>query len=548
MARPDYAEILAGEGALGRPRLIRSDTAFAHATEVRFDDLTYTVQKPAESAGANTVGAQCLRFWSWPFACLLSRQPADQRVTLKILNNLRGVLLPGRLTILLGPPGSGKSTLLKALSGRLPRTRTSVLKGRVTYNGDTAESHRFSLPKVVALVPQEDCHAPTLTVKETVQFAFDCMNGPQPKPATAAGLGSPLRRGGGGSATDLTKGLLSPTASASAPATVTPAPRRPDKVDQTLRVLGLSRCQGTIVGNALLRGISGGEKKRLTTAEMTGGQVNVLLMDSISTGLDSAATFDICKTLSLCTRALQANIVVSLLQPPPEVFDLFDDVILMSEGQIVYHGPRAQVLGHFESLGFRCPARKDIADFLVEVMTPLGAEYAIPADERYAAGIPDPPTHTDEFVRVRACLRMHFLSFVCIRGGSMYYLTDLLIQPNEPPSTAPNRPSSRRRRTRTWSTSSSGPRPSRPGSGGSGASSVTPGCAARGSACSARPRSPCGTASSSAAASCRSPSWGSWPARSSTSSAPTTGPVRQSVSLFVPRRNDAASFNQTRMI
>jgi hypothetical protein len=91
MARPDYAEILAGEGcsssSLGQPkaRLIRSDTAFAHATEVRFDDLTYTVQKPVEGTGAHTVGAQCMRFWSWPFACLLrSRQPADRRVALKV--------------------------------------------------------------------------------------------------------------------------------------------------------------------------------------------------------------------------------------------------------------------------------------------------------------------------------------------------------------------------------------------------------------------------------------------------------------------------------
>lgn len=90
MARPDYAAILAGEGSsssLGQPkaRLIRSDTAFAHATEVRFDDLTYTVQKPAEGTGAHTVGAQCMRFWSWPFTCLLrTRQPADRRVALKV--------------------------------------------------------------------------------------------------------------------------------------------------------------------------------------------------------------------------------------------------------------------------------------------------------------------------------------------------------------------------------------------------------------------------------------------------------------------------------
>lgn len=90
-------------------------------------------------------------------------------------------------------------------------------------------------------------------------------------------------------------------------------------------------------------------------------------MDSISTGLDSAATFDICKTLRACAHALDTTILVCLLQPPPEVFDLFDDVIVMDGGQIVYHGEREQVLDHFESIGYRCPPRKDVADFLVEV-------------------------------------------------------------------------------------------------------------------------------------------------------------------------------------
>jgi ABC-type multidrug transport system ATPase subunit/ABC-type multidrug transport system permease subunit len=417
LTRPDYNEIFDTSNCTHPPKLIRSESVFAHATEVRFDDLNYTVQKQATRAGTLTVGAQCLKLWSWPFACLLRRNQQQQRVEIKVLKNLRGVLLPGRLTLLLGPPGSGKSTFLKALSGRVERTRTSVLKGRVTYNGDTAESHRFSLPKVVAFVSQEDCHAPTMTVQETVQFAYDCMNGPPPQVVAPSNLQSSIA-----SNTELAKHLIyeqqqhaaasfsssssssssssfpsspSSTAASSAASTV----KKTGKVEQTLRVLGLSRCQRTIVGNALLRGISGGEKKRLTTAEMTGGQVNVLLMDSISTGLDSAATFDICKTLSVCTRALQANIVVCLLQPPPEVFDLFDDVILMDGGQIVYQGPREQVLEHFECLGFRCPPRKDVADFLVEVTTPMGSGYRIPASQRYAAGIPDPPRTTDEFVR-----------------------------------------------------------------------------------------------------------------------------------------------------
>jgi ABC-type multidrug transport system ATPase subunit len=64
---------------------------------------------------------------------------------------------------------------------------------------------------------------------------------------------------------------------------------------------------------------------------------------------------------------LQATVMMSLLQPAPEVFELFDDVLLLSEGQVVYHGPREQVMPFFHSLGFAIPARKGIADFLQEV-------------------------------------------------------------------------------------------------------------------------------------------------------------------------------------
>lgn len=103
--------------------------------------------------------------------------------------------------------------------------------------------------------------------------------------------------------------------------------------------------------------------------QLSAGQVSVLLMDSISTGLDSASCFDICRTLRACCQILNANLVVCLLQPPPEVFHLFDDLILMDDGQIVYQGPREQVLSHFSSLGYVCPSRKDVADFLVEVGT-----------------------------------------------------------------------------------------------------------------------------------------------------------------------------------
>jgi ABC-type multidrug transport system ATPase subunit len=90
-------------------------------------------------------------------------------------------------------------------------------------------------------------------------------------------------------------------------------------------------------------------------------------MDEISTGLDSSTTFQIVKSLRQAIHILGGTAVISLLQPAPETYDLFDDIILLSDGQIVYQGPREGVLEFFELMGFKCPERKGVADFLQEV-------------------------------------------------------------------------------------------------------------------------------------------------------------------------------------
>lgn len=101
--------------------------------------------------------------------------------------------------------------------------------------------------------------------------------------------------------------------------------------------------------------------------ELLAGQSRVLFMDEISNGLDSSTTYQIIKYLKHSTCALDGTTVISLLQPAPETYELFDDIILLSEGQIVYQGPRDSVLDFFTSMGFTCPERKNVADFLQEV-------------------------------------------------------------------------------------------------------------------------------------------------------------------------------------
>ena len=109
------------------------------------------------------------------------------------------------------------------------------------------------------------------------------------------------------------------------------------QVNLILRILGLVNAKDTVVGDVFTRGVSGGERRRVTLGEMLCGSQDVFLLDSISTGLDSSTTFDIVETLKKAAQTLGKTMVCALLQPPPEVYDLFDHVIIMATGgRIVY--------------------------------------------------------------------------------------------------------------------------------------------------------------------------------------------------------------------
>ena len=106
----------------------------------------------------------------------------------------------------------------------------------------------------------------------------------------------------------------------------------------------------------------------LQSGEMIVGPSKALFMDEISTGLDSSTTFQIVSCLQQLAHISESTILVSLLQPAPETYELFDEIILMAEGRIVYHGSKSCIMSFFESCGFKCPERKGAADFLQEVL------------------------------------------------------------------------------------------------------------------------------------------------------------------------------------
>ncbi|KAJ6940744.1 hypothetical protein NC651_006771 [Populus alba x Populus x berolinensis] len=277
------------------------------------------------------------------------------RNKIKILKNVNGIIKPSRMTLLLGPPGCGKTTLLQALTAKLDQSLK--VEGEISYNG--YKLNEFVPQKTSVYISQYDQHISEMTVRETLDFSARCQ-----------GIGGRADIMKEISRREKEAGIVpEPDIDTYMKATSVEGLKRTLQTDYILKILGLDICADTMVGDAMMRGISGGQKKRLTTGEMIIGPTKALFMDEISNGLDSSTTFQIVRCMQQLAHITKSTMLVSLLQPAPETYDLFDDIILMAEGEIVYHGPRDNVLEFFEHCGFRCPPRKGIADFLQEVVS-----------------------------------------------------------------------------------------------------------------------------------------------------------------------------------
>ncbi|XAR64952.1 Iron-chelate-transporting ATPase [Bertholletia excelsa] len=308
--------------------------------EVRFEHLSIEGEAYVGSRALPTLLNTTMNLVEGTLASI-KLLPSNKKVV-KILQDVSGIVKPSRYT-----------TLLQALAGKMQKDLRAT--GNVTYCGH--QMSEFVPQRTSAYISQHDLHHAEMTVRETLDFAGRCM--------------------GVGTRSDLLAELLrrekiagikpDPEIDAFMKATAMSGQESSLVTDYVIKVLGLDICADIFVGNQMRRGISGGQKKRLTTGEMLVGPAKVFFMDDISTGLDSSTAFHIIKYTRQMVHIMDITMIISLLQPAPETYDLFDDIILLSEGQIVYQGPRENVLDFFENVGFKCPERKGVADFLQEV-------------------------------------------------------------------------------------------------------------------------------------------------------------------------------------
>nr|GMD28539.1 ABC transporter G family member 21 [Ipomoea batatas] len=250
-------------------------------------------------------------------SCLLTSSKRNQ--TRVLLNGVSGTARPGELLAMLGPSGSGKTTLLTALAGRLP----GKFSGTVTYNGQPISS---SVKRRIGFVTQDEVLYPHLTVLETLTYA--------------ALLRLPEK---------LTKA------------------EKAEQAEMVIMELGLNRCRNSMIGGTLFRGVSGGERKRVSIGQEMLVNPSLLLLDEPTSGLDSTTTQRIVATLRWLARGGR-TVVTTIHQPSSRLYRMFDEVLVLSEGCPIYSGKGSSVMDYFAAIGY-VPAFNFMnpADFLLDL-------------------------------------------------------------------------------------------------------------------------------------------------------------------------------------
>ncbi|KAJ3110662.1 hypothetical protein HDU96_006373 [Phlyctochytrium bullatum] len=285
-----------------------------------------------------------------------------------VLQGVTGTIRSGRMTAIMGPSGAGKTTFMNVLMGKVRRTG-----GDLWINGVQAEMQAFK--KIIGYVPQEDVMLRELTVRENVYHSARCRL-PQ------------------------TWGKKEVEAC----------------VDAVLEALGLAHVKHTEIGDEMTRGVSGGQRKRVNIGMELASTPLSIFLDEPTSGLDSTSALDVATILRSISR-LGLTIISVIHQPRVEIFNSFDDVLLIAPGgRTAYLGPVSEVQQYFEDLiGMRFDAQSNPADLLMDILSGRGAmttDEIVAAWERRSSGgrpdtqppVPSSSSHTSSVTADAAAL------------------------------------------------------------------------------------------------------------------------------------------------
>ena len=254
-----------------------------------------------------------------------------------ILQDFKGVARPGEMVLVLGKPGSGCTTFLKVISNQ--RFGYTNVDGEVLYGPFDAKTFAKRYRGEAVYNQEDDVHHATLTVGQTLGFALE--------------LKTPGKRPTGMSKADFKEKVI----------------------DLLLRMFNIEHTENTVVGGAFVRGISGGERKRVSIAEMMVSSACICAWDNTTRGLDASTASDYSKSLRILTNIYKATTFVSLYQASENICSQFDKVMVIDAGRQVYFGPTNEARAYFEGLGFKEKPRQTTPDYLTGCTDAFEREY-----------------------------------------------------------------------------------------------------------------------------------------------------------------------------
>ncbi|ETS86811.1 hypothetical protein PFICI_00639 [Pestalotiopsis fici W106-1] len=264
--------------------------------------------------------------------------------TRTIIHDFTGCVRDGEMMLVLGRPGAGCSTFLKAVSNNTESF--AAVGGSVSYGGIPKEKQKSMYRGEVNYNGEDDIHFAPLSVWQTLTFAL--------KNKTRKHARDDI----------------------------------PILADALMRMFGISHTKHTQVGDEYTRGVSGGERKRVSIAETLASKSTVMTWDNSTRGLDASTALDYARSLRIMTDISNRTTLVTLYQAGEGIYQLMDKVLVIDQGREIFSGPAKDAKQYFIDLGFECPDRQTTADFLTAVTDPV--------ERRFRPGFEDKAPRTPE--------------------------------------------------------------------------------------------------------------------------------------------------------
>ncbi|KAI9371483.1 ABC-2 type transporter-domain-containing protein [Aspergillus egyptiacus] len=248
-----------------------------------------------------------------------------------LVHDFTGSVRAGEMMLVLGRPGAGCSTFLKAIAN--DRNAFAAVEGEVSYGGLSAEEQDKYFRGEVNYNEEDDQHFPNLTVWQTLKFSLINKTKKHDKESI------------------------------------------PVIIDALLKMFGITHTKNTLVGNAYVRGVSGGERKRVSIAETLATKSSVVCWDNSTRGLDASTALDYAKSLRIMTDVSKRTTLVTLYQAGESIYELMDKVLVIDSGRMLFQGPAHLARQYFINLGFHCPEQSTTADFLTSLCDPNARQF-----------------------------------------------------------------------------------------------------------------------------------------------------------------------------